>query len=219
MSQCQSNHEPSDLKVINLSAGVVAGANLTVRQGEVLVLMGPSGCGKSCLLKGIADLIPNTGEVWLSGHEKNHLPPSQWRKQVQLVPAESRWWFPSALPHFAQPPDDAVWEKVGLSKADGSKPIGYLSTGQRQRLVLLRALQNQPKVLLLDEPTASLDDETTLRVESFLQEYIARNAIPTLWVTHNMAQAERVGSALLRFPEMVTSRLPRACGAEPESRE
>lgn len=206
MSRHLRSNEPAGLRVVNLSAGVVVSADLTAGPSEVVMLMGPSGCGKSCLLKGIADLIPNSGEVWLSGHEKNHFSPSQWRKQVQLVPAESRWWFPTALPHFTQPPDYSVWESVGLSQADASKPIGHLSTGQRQRLVLMRALQNQPKVLLLDEPTASLDDETTRQVESFLQAYISRHAIPTLWVTHNIAQAKRVGSALLRLPEMITSR-------------
>lgn len=189
----------SRLVVRNFHAGVVKNANLDAVSEEILMISGPSGCGKSCLLKGIADLIPNQGEVSLDGTEKQTQQPSVWRRQVQLIPAESRWWFHTAHAHFQHPPDYGIWNKIGLTKEDGDKNTGHLSTGQRQRFALLRGLQFHPSVLLLDEPTSGLDDETEAQVEHFITEYMHKHKLIVIWTSHNKRQIDRLGSGVFTF--------------------
>lgn len=204
----------SGLQVQALSAGVVQSVSFHVGAGERLMIAGPSGCGKSCLLKGIADLIPNTGTVTMNGLDRASIPAPQWRRQIQLVLAENRWWYPTAQDHFQHPTDYASWQAIGLTEDDGRKPIGHLSTGQKQRLALLRALQLSPKALLLDEPTSGLDDETAQMVEHFLIDYQKQYPLPIVWVSHQPAQIERVGTHLLRLPEATIRPIISAPGRE-----
>ena len=83
-------------------------------------------------------------------------------------------------------------ERLGLQTAIFDQAIGLCSTGERQRLAILRALVGNPKVFLLDEPTASLDAESTGRVEALLQERLSEGMAIVL-VTHDLAQASRLG--------------------------
>ena len=80
-----------------------------------------------------------------------------------------------------------------ISPQADQRRVSQLSTGERQRLALLRALEHRPEVLLLDEPTGPLDDETTAAVEALLREKQA-NGLALLWVTHDKRQAERVAT-------------------------
>lgn len=200
------------LDVQHLSSGVVNDASFQLLTAEVLVVMGPSGSGKSCLLKGIVDLIPNQGNVFLHGLEKSEEKPTLWRRKVQLIPAESRWWYPTAADHFSQPPKAELLQALKLEVDDLRKPIGHLSTGQKQRFALLRSLALKPQVLLLDEPTSSLDDETAQAVETCIAQYIAQSRAAAVWVTHLPAQAKRVGHRIMQLPECTTTK---AATAEP----
>ena len=86
--------------------------------------------------------------------------------------------------------------RLRLPSAMGASPISQLSTGERQRLALLRALELNPQVLLLDEPTGPLDDEATEAVEEIVRERLAQGAC-VVWVTHDRAQARRIASRAL----------------------
>src|SRR3954463_13422826 len=168
-----------------------------LRDGECVALQGPSGVGKTLLLRSIADLDPNEGAVKLDGTPREAMPAPAWRKKVTYLAAAPGWWSDTVQEHFASW-DDALplVDRLGLPVGCGSWPIQRLSTGERQRLGLVRALMLRSRVLLLDEPTSALDSASTTAVESLIAERIS-SGTSVLWSTHDNAQARRVGSRVL----------------------
>jgi phosphate-transporting ATPase len=168
-----------------------------LKDGECIALQGPSGAGKSLLLRAIADLDPNEGAVTLDGTPRETMAAPLWRRQVTYVAAEPGWWADTVKEHFGGWDDAApMVARLGLPPGCGSWPIQRLSTGERQRLGLARALLLRSRVLLLDEPTSALDAASTAIVESVIAERIA-DGTSVVWSTHDGAQARRVGSRLL----------------------
>lgn len=173
--------------------------DFTVEPGECVSVSGRSGSGKSVLLRAIADLDPHEGDAWLDGAACSSMPAPQWRRQVTYVAAESGWWHDTVAPHFPQQTDfAALFPRVGMEASAADKPVHRLSTGERQRLALLRALCLDNKVLLLDEPTSSLDPESVERVEQLLKERLAAGTA-ILLVTHDPEQARRMGMRHVRL--------------------
>ncbi len=171
---------------------------LEVAAGECVCLSGPSGAGKSLLLRAIADLDPHEGRVWLDGREARDYRPWEWRRQVGLLPAESQWWRERVGEHFAEV-DDARWQALGFDRETLDWQVARCSTGERQRLALLRLLANRPRVLLLDEPTAALDPTAVQRVEAMVAAYREEHQAAVLWVSHDPAQMQRVASRQIRI--------------------
>lgn len=167
--------------------------------GEITCLSGSSGSGKTLLLRALADLDVNEGEVALDGRSRAEFAPAVWRKMVAFLPAESRWWHERVGSHFDTPP--AYLEALGLEPGILEQPVERCSTGERQRLALLRMLANEPRVLLLDEPTASLDAENTARAEGVIREYRAAHNAAVLWVSHDPRQISRVADRVLRIED------------------
>jgi putative ABC transport system ATP-binding protein len=164
--------------------------SFTLAAGECLVVQGPSGAGKSLLLRALADLDPNQGEVTLDGCSRAEFSGPAWRALVGYVPAEPGWWAERVGEHFLE------WSSVpaarlGLAPDKGAQPVVQCSTGERQRLALLRALERRPRVLLLDEPTSALDRASTLAVEQLVVEACA-GGMGVVWVSHDPDQAERL---------------------------
>lgn len=157
-----------------------------VPSGSCLALSGPSGSGKSLILRAIADLDPSGGQVSVDGARRGATPAPAWRRRVRYVAAEPAFWLPT-LADAVGAPDDLL----GLTPALLSDPVARLSTGQRQRGALLRALQGGPEVLLLDEPTSALDDAAAARVEAWLRRWLETGGHAVL-VTHDGAQADRL---------------------------
>jgi phosphate-transporting ATPase len=170
-----------------------------VRGGECVALQGPSGAGKTLLLRALADLDPNEGAVELDGQLKETMPAPAWRRQVTYVAAEPGWWSDTVREHFTSW-DDALplVERLRLPHDCGSWPIQRLSTGERQRLGLVRALVLQSRVLLLDEPTSALDTVAAAAVESVIADRLSQGT-SVIWTTHDDAQARRVGARILRM--------------------
>jgi phosphate-transporting ATPase len=120
------------------------------------------------------------------------MPGPEWRRLVGYLPAEPGWWADTVGEHFID--WIAVAGLVGDLGFPGSAkdwPIARLSTGERLRLALVRALMVGPKVLLLDEPTAALDPASAGTVESLIGARV-RAGLSVLWVTHDMEQARRI---------------------------
>jgi ABC-type iron transport system FetAB ATPase subunit len=173
--------------------------DLALDGGECVALTGPSGAGKSVFLRMIADLDPHEGEASLGGQGCEAMSAPAWRRLVTYVPAEAGWWADTVAAHFPTGGDLAArFAAVGLPEDAPSWEIARLSTGERQRAALLRAVVRQPRILLLDEPTSALDGEATALVEALLRAELKRG-VGILLVTHDPAQAARFGSRHFRL--------------------
>lgn len=179
----------------------LAPVSFTARAGECLAVQGPSGSGKTVLLRAIADLDPSQGTVRLDGQDRDAVPAPAWRRQVRFIAAEPGWWADTVAEHFND------WQAVAprakalnLPEGIGRRAVIELSTGERQRLALLRALETPPRVLLLDEPTAALDPDTTVAAEELVAAQ-ARAGATVLWATHDREQAARVARRRLLVAE------------------
>ncbi len=168
--------------------------SFAIRGGECLGLAGPSGAGKTLLLRALADLDPHRGRVRLGSLVCDQVPAPLWRRKVALLPAESLWWHDRVGDHFTD--FDRIparfLDLLGFEPSVGDWQVSRLSTGEKQRLAILRLLQNRPGALLLDEPTASLDADNISRVEELLMDYCRQHLAPVLWVSHDPDQLDRV---------------------------
>jgi len=171
-------------------------ASFELRAGECLAIQGPSGVGKSLLLRAIADLDPNEGSVKLDGIPRESMPAPLWRRQVTYVAAEPGWWADTVEQNFAKWDETIpLIEELNLPPTCGAWNVQRLSTGEKQRLGLARALALHSRVLLLDEPTSALDPDATAVVETIIAR---RRSTGTgvIWCTHDGLQARRVASRL-----------------------
>ncbi len=180
------------LRIQQLLTRHVGPIDLSIGAGECVCVEGASGSGKSLLLRAIADLDPHHGEVRLDDASCASLPAPAWRRAVALLVAESQWWSERIRDHFEYGVDVAWIERLGLPAAAMDWEVARCSTGERQRFALLRTLMQAPAVLLLDEPTGNLDQDSTRRVENLLDDYRQQRQAALLWVSHDAGQIERV---------------------------
>lgn len=166
--------------------------SLTVNSAQCVCLTGASGSGKTLFLRNVADLDSHQGLLFLNQVESMVFKPSVWRTQVGLLPAESRWWAENVNQHFTSY-DIRHLNQLGFEPDVMDWEVRRLSTGERQRLAIVRLLGNKPRVLLLDEPTASLDPGNVLNVEAVIKSYSLQEQAPVLWVSHDLEQVKRVG--------------------------
>jgi putative ABC transport system ATP-binding protein len=185
------------LQVCNLRTSILKPASFSLSAGEALAVRGPSGAGKTLLLRAVADLDPNEGLVTLDGRDRATIAGPEWRRLVGYVPAEPGWWADTVGEHFGEwTAALAFIRDLGFPEAAKAWPITQLSTGERLRLALVRALMMRPKVLLLDEPTAALDTASVTAVEALIKARL-RTGLAVLWVTHDPEQAKRAAHRLL----------------------
>jgi phosphate-transporting ATPase len=184
-------------QVRDLRTNLLKSASLSLTAGECVAVRGPSGAGKTLLLRAFADLDPNEGVVCLGGRDRSTIAGPEWRRLVGYVPAEPGWWADTVGEHFSEwTAALALVRELGFPEEAKSWPIARLSTGERLRLALIRALTVGPKVVLLDEPTAALDPASVGAVESLIASRV-RAGLAVLWVTHDAEQARRVAHRLL----------------------
>ncbi|WP_232023424.1 ABC transporter ATP-binding protein [Thiomicrorhabdus aquaedulcis] len=182
-------------KVQGLAAqGMTQTVDFKVQAGQVWMVQGESGSGKSQLLKALADLIDHTGQAWLNGQAQSLTAPDVWRRQVMYFSAETAWWNDTVAAHFDTLPSDADLAALGLEASFLAKNPDSLSSGEKQRLALLRGASYHPSVLLLDEITANLDENTCLKVEAWLSQYVAQDQgqRALLWISHDSRQIQRM---------------------------
>lgn len=189
----------------------LAGIALTIPTGQYGVLMGRTGCGKTTILEAIAGLRPLVrGRVLLDGRDVSTLTPAA--RGVGYVPQDGvlfrtmtvREHLAFALElrrHDAQRIAARVAELaqwLSLTPLLERRPTG-LSGGEAQRVALGRALSFRPRILLLDEPLASLDEETREQLLMMLQDLRRSGEVTVLHVTHSRFEAERLGDRIYRL--------------------
>ncbi|MBV8776131.1 MAG: ABC transporter ATP-binding protein [Alphaproteobacteria bacterium] len=186
----------------------VGGISFAVARGDTAALLGGNGAGKTTTLSILLGLLlPSEGRVRLLGHD-------MLRHRYRVLP---RINFSSPyvdLPHRLTVRQNlSVYARLyGLSRRREriarlaedlqiahflDRPAGKLSSGQKTRVALAKALLNEPEVLLLDEPTASLDPDTGDWVRSYLEEYRVRAGATMLLASHNMGEVERLCSQVM----------------------
>jgi len=183
------------------AATVVEDVNLTVGDGEFLVLLGPSGCGKSTTLRMIAGLESiTTGELRIDGRRMNEVDPKDRGvamvfQNYALYPHKTvRENMGMALKLKKTPREEmnrrveAVAEMLGLMEFLERKPAA-LSGGQRQRVAIGRAIVRTPEVFLFDEPLSNLDAKLRLRMRMELQQLHDRLGVTAIYVTHDQIEA------------------------------
>ena len=192
---------PRLLSATGLHRPPLGPVDLVLQAGECLAIEGPSGAGKSLLLRALADLDEAAGEVWLESSRREALGGPEWRRRVAYLPAEPGWWAERGDAHLVDVAAAApMLERLGLTRQTVERPVSQLSTGERQRLALVRALEQRPRVLLLDEPTAALDDEAGAAVEALVAEW-RHDGLGVLWVSHDGRQRARVAERCLRMAD------------------
>lgn len=169
-----------------------------IAPGACTTLTGPSGAGKTLLLRALVDLDPHEGVVRLDGVASGDVAGHVWRSRLGMLPAESGWWGDIVGEHFSAGVDLTAY---GFERDVVGREVSRLSTGERQRLALARLLAAAPLALVLDEPTSSLDPENVAKIEELLASYRTSRNAPVLWVTHDRAQAERVGTSRLELAD------------------
>jgi lipoprotein-releasing system ATP-binding protein len=189
---------------------VLRGASLTVARGEVVALVAPSGAGKSTLLH-IAGLLdtPDKGRVVLEGRDMGGLG-DRARTEARRGQVGFIYQFHHLLPEFtalenvvipqlangvaqavAEARGMALLGQVGVEARAGHRPAA-LSGGEQQRVAFCRALANQPRLLLADEPTGNLDPATSERVFGALMDLVRATGMSALIATHNLELAARM---------------------------
>lgn len=209
--------ETEKLRISYGDLEVIKGVSLKIPEGTIFALMGPSGCGKSTMLRAFNRLLDLNreakvkGRVLLFGKDiyGDGVEPESVRREVGMV-----FQYPNPFPHLSIYENVAIglrlnkmlstreeidarvrWalEKASLLEEVENRLNDYpssLSGGQRQRLVIARALAMQPKVLLMDEPTANVDPVGTRNIENLLIEL--KKDYTIVLVTHEPSQASRI---------------------------
>jgi len=184
---------------------VITRGDVEVRKGELLAVVGPSGAGKSTLLRCLNRLTEiTTGEISFLGVPLHDIDPITLRRRVGMLfqlPVMFEGTVADNISYattLGAPAKDVaeMLIKVGLDPSFANKNASTLSVGEQQRVCLARALVNSPEVLLMDEPTASLDPANTRLVEELMIR-LKNEGITIVLVSHNMAQARRLGERVL----------------------
>jgi len=186
----------SGLTVNALRSHRIGPVSFDLRSGECVAVMGASGAGKTLLLRLLADLDPGEGSVSLDGVERDGMSAPDWRRRVMLVSAVAGWWAATAGEHFTDATRaDVVTLCRNLRLPDDimERAVAHLSTGEKQRLALIRAIVERPIILLLDEPTSGLDREAAWAVETCLTGLLGKGT-GILLVTHDAGQASRMAT-------------------------
>lgn len=184
----------AELRLEEVTSGLQSPWTITIPPATVITLSGASGTGKSRLLRTVVDLDPDTGgDAWLDDMQRSQTAPNVWRQQVGYLPATNSWWEERACDHFPDFDTNQLTE-LGLKETQFKSPVSCLSTGELQRLAILRLLAREPRALLLDEPTANLDAHHTALVEQLIRSYQQQHDTPIIWVSHDPAQRLRVSN-------------------------
>lgn len=200
------------VKVTGLSFGygqnqVLQDIHMGMERGEVVSIVGPNGAGKTTLLKNLASIIPpQKRKVWIDGEDVRSLKPEDLAKKLAYVPQQASFGFPLTVmetvllgrkPYTKWGVTSRDLQMVGnlLSKlhleAFAQRFLDELSGGERQKVLIARALAQEPEALLLDEPTSALDLRHQLEVLELVRGLAKQSHILVVLILHDLELAAR----------------------------
>jgi len=208
------------LKVENISASyreipVLEGISFQVPEGEFLGIIGPNGAGKTTLLKIMTGIKqPLDGKVTLDGKNLDSLSRKEIARIMAVVPQSSfipplftvedvvlMGRYPHQKSRFATTEEDMESVKEAMRKTNTlafrNRLVNELSGGERQEVIIARALAQKPKILMLDEPTANLDIKHQMRILSLVRSLVKKSRITTIMVIHDLNLAARFCNRLI----------------------
>ncbi|WP_227378901.1 ABC transporter ATP-binding protein [Haladaptatus halobius] len=212
MSQTSIKLEARSLSRIIDGHRIVDSVSFRVFECDVLAILGPSGAGKSTLLRLLNRLDePSEGTVLLDGEDYRELPPRELRHRVGYIPQDPALRDGTVFdnvtigPRLREEPVSEERVEELLAQMDlagyGSREVTDLSGGEAQRVAIARTLITEPEILLLDEPTSSLDATSESGVETLLTKSIHDSGLTAILVTHDMAQARRLADRVAKLEE------------------
>ena len=186
--------------------------NFNIKRNQTLALLGPNGCGKTTTIGMLLGLItPTSGQIFITERElnyKNHQfldimnfasPYVELPKKLTVLENLKVYGRMYLIKNLSDKIEQLV-EDLNL-KPFLNKKTGELSSGQKNRVSLAKSLINNPRILLLDEPTASLDPDTGDYIRSYLEKYKIENNVSILLASHNMAEVMRLSDYVLMMKE------------------
>ena len=193
---------------------VVDAVDLTVAEGEWLALIGPNGAGKTTLLRAIARLVPFRGAVSLDGRGSEELHRAELSRLVAVVPQEPSTppWMTVAeyvllgrTPHLGPLAKEGARDREAAARAlarldvldHGTRTLGTLSGGEKQRVVVARALAQEARIVLLDEPTAALDIGHQQQALELLDSLRAESGLTLLAAMHDLTLAAQYADRMV----------------------
>lgn len=182
-----------------------------IQEGDTIGCLGPSGAGKTSLFRLLNMLDnPSEGDIFFRGKKLVTYAPMSLRRQIGYLIQKPRMFGSNVQDNLFYPyeivgqtPNEQEIQyflgMVGLDNSILTKDIKGLSGGEQQRIGLVRLLLVKPQVLLLDEFTSALDEETTRRVESLIFSEQTKRGLTVLFITHNVAQAKRLANKVIHI--------------------
>lgn len=198
---------------------VLRDVSLQVHRGEFVAIIGPNGSGKTTLLKLLTRVLrPQRGRIALEGHDYAHISARQLARRIAVAPQETPVLFPFSvtevvlmgrapyLPAFGfETHEDLEQARRAMEQTDvlhlADRAIGSLSSGEKQRAIIARALAQQPEILLLDEPTSSLDIKHQIDVYELLTGLNAANGLTVVIVSHDLNMAAQYARRMVLLRE------------------
>jgi len=195
-----------EFKKVQLAKGgknILMNVSFSTNDFPLFMVFGDSGAGKTALLRLINRLDEaGSGEVLINGRSIQDYLPTELRKKVGMIFQEPRllegtveYNVMFAVKYHGMTVENlpGLLERVGLT-GYGSRDVSGLSGGEKQRVAIARALAVNPKVLLMDEPTSSLDERSAKVIENLLLELTANGNLNVIFVTHDIRQLKRLGA-------------------------
>ena len=193
------------------SSYILRDCSYSFKGNRIYAILGQSGAGKTTLLRLMNSLTtPDQGRILLDGQDIDTIHPAQLRSRISLLfqtPAfvghtvEEDLAFARQFSHREGVDFSNLLDQVHLDPTFLSRRVGTLSVGEQQRVCLARTLVTKPEVLLLDEPTAALDDSTAIQILELIREISSAERLLTIFVTHRKSHARKVGQDLLQLAE------------------
>jgi iron complex transport system ATP-binding protein len=198
------------------SSKILDDLNLTVEDSEILSLVGPNGSGKTTLIKCIDCILKPKGSILLDGREIDDMSQQEIAKKLGYVPQSSSTPMATTVfdavlmgrrPHIGWRVCDSDLDKVAevleLLHLDdlAMRDFGQLSGGQKQKVLIARALAQEPSVLLLDEPTSNLDMKHQLEVMEIIRDLVLERRISAVMAIHDLNLAARFTDKLVMLKD------------------